>query len=236
MVELVAHRGASFEEPENTLSAFKRAIEIGVDFIELDVHLSKDGIPVVIHDATLSRTTDAKTLASVRDLSLIELKKLDAGAWFKGKKTSETIPTLEEVLKLPLNGTGLMIEIKEDINYDLSQAVIRLLNIYKPKKTLIASFSQETLAYFIREMPSQPLIGLAEKQEEMSLLKELPLRHWAIDHELFHGDIQSEIFDIEKLWSFTVNDPKTAVKLLSLGVHGIITNHPQKLKTLPRIS
>lgn len=233
MMQLVAHRGASFEEPENTLSAFKRALEIGVDFIELDVHLSKDGVPVVIHDATLSRTTDANGDIYVRETSLKELKQFDAGAWFKGKKTEEKIPTLEEVFHLPLNDVGLMIELKDDVENDLSRAVMRLLKLYKPQKTYIASFSKETLSYFMQKMPEQPLIGLAESQEEINLLKELSLNHLAIDHSLFHDEaFQSESTPYQKLWSFTVNDKRTAIRLLVLGVEGIITNHPLALKPL----
>lgn len=235
MIDLVAHRGASSEEPENTLSAFKRAIEIGVDFIELDVHLSKDQVPVVIHDSTLCRTTDAAKGTSVRDTSAKELKQFDAGSWFKGERTDETVPTLEEVLELPLDGVGLMLELKDDVENDLSEAVARLLDRHKPKNILIASFSRDTLSYFVRKRREQPLIALVEKREEVPLLKKLPLKHWAVDHSLF-GDatFEGELFDVEKLWAFTVNDPHTALKLLAFGVEGIITNHPRALKELAK--
>ena len=113
MVEIIAHRGASKESPENTLSAFQRAIELGSDYIELDVHLSKDGIPVVIHDTHLSRTTNHILNERVNDKTLKEIKALDAGLWFNEAYIGEKIPTLEEVLLLDRNKTGLMIEIKK---------------------------------------------------------------------------------------------------------------------------
>src|SRR5438093_10169319 len=93
---VIAHRGASERAPENTLAAFSLAYDLGADGIELDVHLSRDRVPVVIHDDTLERTTDGN--GRVRALGILELKRLDAGGWkgeaFKGEK----IPTLAEVV------------------------------------------------------------------------------------------------------------------------------------------
>ncbi|MBZ0251997.1 MAG: hypothetical protein K8I02_01540, partial [Candidatus Methylomirabilis sp.] len=90
----IAHRGASGECPENTLAAFGRALEIGVDMVEFDVHLSRDGVPVVIHDDDVRRTTDGRGL--VKDLTLAELRRLDAGGWKDARFAGERIPTLEE--------------------------------------------------------------------------------------------------------------------------------------------
>ena len=100
----IAHRGASGYEPENTLRSFRKAIELNSDAIELDVQLTKDHKLVVIHDETVNRTTNGKW--KVSELTLKELKKLDAG---KGEK----IPTLEEVIKVCRNKCKLNIEIKE---------------------------------------------------------------------------------------------------------------------------
>src|SRR5690554_5799160 len=109
---VIAHRGASAFYPENTMFAFKAAHEMGAAMIELDITLSKDGIPVIIHDEKLNRTTNGK--GKVSDFTLEELKKLDAGSWFHPKFSEEKIPTLEEVLEFAQNRIALNIEIKPE--------------------------------------------------------------------------------------------------------------------------
>ena len=95
-IEIIAHRGFSAIAPENTLAAFSAAIQHGANSIEFDIQLSADGVPVVIHDATLDRTTG--TTGTVTEKVLAELKALDAGSWFSEEYASERIPTLKEVL------------------------------------------------------------------------------------------------------------------------------------------
>lgn len=109
----VAHRGWSGKAPENTLAAFRLAMsEPAVQWIELDVHLSRDGIPVVIHDPTLKRTTNGK--GRVVDLTAAELARLDAGSWFHPDFAGEGVPTLDQVLALTAGRCRLNIEIKGD--------------------------------------------------------------------------------------------------------------------------
>lgn len=111
MVTIVAHRGWSGEAPENTMTAFRLAMsEPDIAFIELDVHLSKDGVPVVIHDHTVDRTTDGS--GRISDHTLEELRGLDAGGWFAERFAGEVIPTLEEVLLLAKDRIGLHVELK----------------------------------------------------------------------------------------------------------------------------
>ncbi|MBI4521799.1 MAG: glycerophosphodiester phosphodiesterase, partial [Gemmatimonadetes bacterium] len=99
-VEVIAHRGYSAIAPENTLAAFEEALAWSVDGLEFDVHVSADGVPVVIHDDTLERTTDGR--GPVEGKSLAELKRLDAGSWFSPEFREERIPTLEETLETAL--------------------------------------------------------------------------------------------------------------------------------------
>src|SRR5699024_1422223 len=94
---IIAHRGASFYAPENTLISYKKAVEMEADAIEIDVHRSKDGHLVVCHDEKVDRTTNG--IGYIRDLNLEEIKKLDAGSWFDEKYTNMKIPLLEEVLQ-----------------------------------------------------------------------------------------------------------------------------------------
>ena len=111
---ILAHRGVSSQCPENTLAAFRRAIEIGADGIELDVHRSKDGQLVVCHDETVDRTTDGKGV--IQEMTVQELSRLDAGGWFNPSFKEERIPLLEEVLEL-LAPTSLQLNIELKTDY-----------------------------------------------------------------------------------------------------------------------
>lgn len=106
----IAHRGASAYAPENTISAIKEAIEVGSKFIEIDVHMTKDGEVVAIHDSTIDRTSNKS--GKVADFNLIDLKGMDFGSWFSSKFKNERIPTLEEVLTLTGQKAVLIIELK----------------------------------------------------------------------------------------------------------------------------
>src|SRR5690554_7738935 len=108
---VVAHRGWSGAAPENTMAAFRLAmLDLRISWIELDVQLSKDGVPVVIHDYKLRRTTGA--LGAVKDYTYEQLSKLDNGSWFSPEFSSERIPTLEQVLKEAKGRIHLNIELK----------------------------------------------------------------------------------------------------------------------------
>lgn len=229
IAQIIAHRGASHEEPENTLSAMLRAIDLKVDYIELDVHLSEDGIPVVIHDSTFCRTTNAEKGKQVRKTPLQEIKSLDAGAWFKGCHTDERIPTLEEVFNLPLNGIKLMIEIKDDSNHELASAVLHLTNQYPQIQTILGSFSSETMGYLKTKSPTSSLIGIAETYEEALAHQQLELDHLALHYSLI---MEGHHFSAQKIWCFTVDDYLIAQELAKKGVKGIITNHPQKIQSI----
>ncbi len=109
---VIAHRGASGYAPENTLASIRKGLDMGADMVEIDIHLSKDGEVVVIHDATLERTTDGT--GKVQSKTLEELKKLNAGSWFGKEFSQEKIPTLKEVIDLMDGKALLLIELKND--------------------------------------------------------------------------------------------------------------------------
>lgn len=109
-VTVIAHRGASADAPENTLAAFEESIRQGADYFELDCHLSKDGAVIVIHDATVDRTTDGA--GRVRDMTFEELRQLDAGAWRGEAFAGERLPTLDEALSLARGRIGVYVELK----------------------------------------------------------------------------------------------------------------------------
>lgn len=124
---LIAHRGGSLEAPENTMSAFRHAVEIGMRFVELDVQMTRDGELVVIHDETLDRTTNGS--GPVRDYTLEEIRRFDAGSAFDARYAGEQVPTLREVLELCVEaGVGVVIELKApEINIGMEEKVAAIV-------------------------------------------------------------------------------------------------------------
>jgi len=150
MIVTVAHRGASAVAPENTLAAFREAVRIGADLIELDCRLSRDRAVVVFHDRDLSRTTDGA--GPVEERTLAELKKLDAGGYFSADFAGERIPTLEEVIREIAPGRiGLCVELKIDAGREEArpELVRRVLKIIERKRfhsrVILASFDREAV-------------------------------------------------------------------------------------------
>lgn len=235
---LIAHRGASINAPENTLASFKKALEIGVDLIEFDIHLSSDNIPIVIHDASFKRTTNYKKRYSVTTLTLEKIKQMDAGSWFHEQYTGEQIPTLEEVLQLDLKETGLMIELKPSRkNYEqLAELTIELLKAYfpnSPQNIYLGSFSHEILAYLLAAGCPFPLLGIGATHHSLSKHIEIGIRHLAADHLILSSRKINYYKNIgTTLWAWTVNHPQKAEQLLTQGVDGIITNDPHLISPL----
>lgn len=232
----IAHRGVSSEAPENTLIAFRIAIEMGVDFFELDVQLSSDGIPIVIHDSSLERTTNFSNPTPVSHLSASELKALDAGSWFDPQFHGEQIPTLQEVLDLPRKQTGIMLEIKiTPIDPEkIVQAVLQVLsssNISSKSPILIASFSRAILEEVRKAAPDQPLIGLADDESGLKALIDNRFNHLCPEESLLSPKVIKNLRSSGLcVWTFTVDDPKRAEELRLAGIDGIVTNRPRELK------
>lgn len=232
MPTLIAHRGASAEAPENTLASIQRAIEIGVDFIEIDVRLSKDGIPVVIHDSTLKRITKGKQKTRISDMYLEEIQQIDAGSWFNSSFADFRVPTLDEVLKIKPDTIGLMIEIKKEYAdpKHIAQRVLNSLNespFPKNNSIVVGSFSPEIVKTIINENPRVPVLGIIEKMQYLPIFREMGVKHFAFYYKRISSKlVESFAEENLSLWAWTVDNIKTVRKLLSLGVHGIITNNP----------
>ncbi len=129
---VVAHRGASAYEPENTLRAFRRAMELSADMSELDAHVSKDGHVVIMHDATVEHTTNGR--GSIANLTLRELKEMDAGQ-------GERIPTLQEVIDLVRGRHGLYIELKAEDTPEAVAALLRSNGFTGRQQVIVGSFN-----------------------------------------------------------------------------------------------
>ncbi|MFC7382142.1 glycerophosphodiester phosphodiesterase [Sphaerisporangium rhizosphaerae] len=248
-VVTVAHRGASADAPENTISAFRLAREQGADMFELDVQETRDHKLVLMHDTTLTRTTDVERVFPgrapwrVRDLTLAQIRKLDAGSWFAARYKDEPVPTLGETLRaMDGGGLGLLLEIKAPELYPGIEARVaaelrREASWLQPGRLVVQSFGWASMRGFHRIMPRVPigLLGTPSTTQLPGLARfarqvnppygNLTARYvrWVHDHGM-------EVF------AWTVDDVGTMRRLISYGVDGIITNRPGLADALSRAS
>jgi len=228
---VVAHRGASGYAPENTLAAFSKAINMGADYVELDVQLTLDEKVVVIHDPTLERTTNF--IGKVSDFTLAELTKADAGSWFSESFRNERIPTLKQVLDVVKGHLQLNIEIKNiDNNFTIVNKVIDILNEKKFQNVFISSFSRDVIE-LIKEIDPSIQTGYLF---EYKLLKHVFEGNWEFlcaSHLLVNREFFKKARDYGKrLFVWTVNKNHEMEKMIEVGVDGIITNYPDILKKM----
>lgn len=237
-VFIIAHRGFSGVAPENTLISFKKAIEIGADMIEFDVSLSKDGIPVVIHDKTVNRTTNSK--GKVENFTLEELKSFDAGSWYKTEFKDEKIPTLEEVIKISKGKIILNIEIKKysvkrKIKVDgLEHKIVQLLEKYEmTNDVLISSFSKmaiQRIKEFNSDIPVAYLYRFGLNPRVIKAFDKFGIYSFNISKRSFSKKSLNNLHDKGiKLNLYTINQKREMRKFIKHGVDGIITNYPNKL-------
>jgi glycerophosphoryl diester phosphodiesterase len=222
MTLIYAHRGISAMHPENTLRAFRRALAIGVDGIELDVHPTADGIPVVIHDRDVGRTTNGG--GYVDQTPLVQLKTFDAG-------DGERVPTLAEVLALVGDAAHLDIEIKGS---DVERAVLDVLAQHPTVRWAISSFSWDTLRTVRRLDPVAELWPLAERAGDdlTAIADELA----APAVSLFTGAYTAQnALTLRsaglRVMVWTVNDPQEAQGVKDLGAFALCSDDPQRLMT-----
>ncbi len=244
---VIAHRGDSGNAPENTLSAIKSALNLKVDMIEIDVHLSKDSVPVVIHDHTLERTTNGK--GKVKNYTINDLKKLDAGSWYSKKYSNEQIPTLEEVLNLTKGNCVLLIEIKNGSSTypEIEKIVLNKIKENNAEKyCIIQSFDDEVLNNLDQlkctveiqklvtgNIPFLPMHLVDTKLKFGSILKYKKVSAINPNFKFVDRNITKKIHDFgKKIFVWTVNDQNEMSRLIDCGVDGIITNFPEKLIAL----
>lgn len=229
-----AHRGASADAPENTLAAFELALRQGSDGIELDAKLSADGHIVVFHDQTLDRTTGVS--GRIKDLTLSELRKLDAGSHFDVCYRGEPIPTLEEVLKAvgQLTFTNIELTNYASITDQLPEKVANLVRRMKlTHRVMFSSFNPIALRRIQRLLPEVPIGYLALTGNKglfaRSWLGRILVRYQTLNPEF--SDVSAEL--VEKMHrlhrgvlTYTVNDAEEMRRLFELGVDGIFTDDP----------
>lgn len=219
---VIAHRGASAYEPENTLRAVERALELGADLIELDVRLSRDGHVVVIHDERVDRTTNGK--GYVKDMTLDDLKGLDAGL-------GEKIPTLGKVLDLVKGRAGLIVEIKAP------EAVEKVVQTIEEKRmvreAIVSSFDPHAVKR-VKELNSDIktcVLCSFHPLEAIRLTLKARAEILYLDHRYIDTDAVVEAHKHGlTIYSWATDDPNEAKRLIKIGVDGITTNKPDLLQ------
>ncbi|WP_415841216.1 glycerophosphodiester phosphodiesterase [Paenibacillus typhae] len=242
----IAHRGASGYAPENTIPAIELAIEMQADYIELDIHLTKDKIPVVIHDETVNRTTGSR--GYVRNLTLEQIKQLDAGSWFneaypmfaREQYAGITIPTLDEVFETFGDKTRYMIEIKEPGSNSQIEALLNeAIEKYKLEDVVsVHSFSSASLRKLHAINPEIPLYQLVwndytTARVPASYLENVKTYAVGISPN-FQGIGAAFVAQVKnaglKVMPYTVNYQVNMDKAYLWGVDGVYTNYPDRFQ------
>jgi len=234
--QIFAHRGAKAVAPENTLPAFQRALAMGVDGIELDVHCSKDGQLVVIHDESLARTT--KGSGKVGEYTAAQLAKIDAGSHFSAAFAAVGVPTLAEVFDLVGNRCRVNVEIKSDDPNGGDQAepliaMIEARNLYD--QVIVSSFNPPSLIK-MRALAPKVQLGLLYYLPMPAFLRAAwftPIIQPEALHPAHHL-IDEELLAWAKAHhcavnTWTVNDVNVARRLAGLGVNVIMSDVPDQI-------
>jgi glycerophosphoryl diester phosphodiesterase len=232
---LIAHRGFRAKYPENTLIAFQAALDAGCPMIELDVTLSRDRKLVVIHDATLDRTTNGR--GTVKDYSLAELKKLDAGSWFHPMFAGQRLPELVEVLELVKGRAFINIEIKTHA-YEphhppdaIEQLIVKLVEQRQAQGTvLISSFDIHVLEQ-LASMHASPALALIAQHpaddHTIELCERLKVYSWnPAQRVLTRQQVERMHAAAIKVFPYNVDTPADYRRMRAMKVDGVITDDP----------
>lgn len=222
---IIAHRGASAEAPENTLAAFRRALALKVDGIELDVQLTRDGVPVVFHDASLRRLTGSRS--RLTEKSADELANLRV-------RGTEPIPRLVEVLCLTRGRAVVQIELKAGV------AVAPVIRAIKSSRAtawvILASFEPALVRESLRLAPAVPRMLISTGRSAPAALARqlasLGARGLSVNHRAVRSAAWVEYFHARgySVWCWTVNDDRTARRLAGWGIDGLLGDNPALLK------
>jgi glycerophosphoryl diester phosphodiesterase len=231
-VLVIAHRGASGHAPENTLAAFRKAIAQGAAFIETDLQLSRDAHFVAIHDDKVNRTTDGR--GAVHDLTLAELRQLDAGAWFGSEFAGERIPTLEEILEFSKkHDVVFYLELKPAGSWGGEHALIGALRESgEIPRTIVISFNTGILEGLRKIEPTLMTGVLYDGQIEKPIERALEIgaRQLAVRANLVTPALLMEARKKDlQVVCWTVNHPAHMRLLMEAGVDGIMSDYPDRL-------
>jgi len=229
-LNVIAHRGASGYCPENTVASFEEGIRLGAKGIEFDIRLTADGVPVVLHDAMLDRTTNGK--GPVAEHTWMDLLQLDAGSWKHARFAGTRIPSLAEALLAIGPYARPIIELKTAIDPEVLLSQLRRFDL--EEDVLVMSFHPEWLAPLRQRSKVVPLGLLSDRWGE-----ELPSQTRALDADtlLLHTKVlgTSQIAAAEseglEVWCWTPNDAGLIAACAAMGVSGIITDYPDLIRS-----
>ncbi len=227
----IAHRGASADAPENTIAAFELAVDQGADGISLEVHLSRDDQPVVLHDFTLERTTDGA--GPVRCQTVRELKRLDAGGWRSSRFRGQRVQTLQEVFERFRGRARFWIELKGASNLypGIEERVLSTIEVYEVVDTaIVQSFGWQSL---------QAMRRLSQEVSLAAMIGRPPVEGWPEPveaictwAELLTSEVVGRIRQAPlDCYAWTVNEPVQMDRLIEWGTSGIITDRPGLLRS-----
>lgn len=234
-IVVVAHRGLAPGYPENTLPAFRRALELGVGFIELDLRMTKDRIPVIIHDDTVDRTTDGQ--GEVGTFTLAEIKKLDAGSSSSPGFAGERIPTLKETLELVTSlGGKALLDIKSSTDLDCEK-VVRLVEHYSAvKDVVVGARTVEDVKLFRSLNPDIRILGFIPGTRDIKQFVAADvdiIRLWSRWIRRYPPLVE-QVHELGKpVWTTAgLAGQEGLAELIKLGVNGILTDLPEVLLAL----
>lgn len=235
---VIAHRGDSAAFPENTLPAFESAVKVGADLVELDYHHTADAVPVVLHDATLDRTTNARDkydnkgiLVSKRTLE--ELVGLDAGRWKGEQFAGAHLPTLDESVRAIQTGSMTLIERKAG---DAKTCVAYLRSKGLLSNVVVQSFDWNYVTDCHELAPELTLAALGRDEvtgKRLDLVEKTGAKIAAWNEASLSSESIGRIHNRGlKAWAYTVDHPQRVQELIDLGIDGIITNKPAEVKRI----
>lgn len=234
----VAHRGFSQTAPENTLSSFEYAIQAGANMLEMDVMLTGDGQAVVFHDYKLGRTTNGSGLVGRLPASLI--RSLDAGLWFDESFRGERVPLLEEVLEMAEGRVLLDIEIKHRRKDDLDVLVEKCIRAVERHRmsddVLFTSFNLEALRLLHYSNPRLRFAPLYRHNLKPTP-RSFPVRYGAqavvVNHLFLNRTAVRKLHELGlKVFVYTVNGPRRILRMIEMGVDGIISDNPAVVRAV----
>ncbi|MGZ9583991.1 glycerophosphodiester phosphodiesterase [Paenibacillus marinisediminis] len=233
---IIAHRGSAGEAPENTLGSFRLALEQHCDAIELDIQLTKEGIPVVIHDATVNRTTNGR--GAVHEMTLEQIQALDAGSWFDSKYAGERVPTLAEVFDLVPASIMINVEIKQFHDDRTVPQLLKLLEAYDRFDSVVVSSFDHKCLKRLKEADDRVKIGLLYNAS-------------FVDHAAMAGLVGVPVYSLHpqgnhigpeditgaqqaglRVYPYTINQVEHYKLAIHFGVDGIITDYPGRLYSM----
>lgn len=231
-VEIIGHRGSSYLAPENTVASAKLAWEEGADAVECDIYFSKDNKIIACHDANTKRTT-GKSLV-IKDTEAAQLRDLDAGSFKDVKYKGEKLPFLDELIQTIPDGKELVIEIKcgPEVLPELKKTIAKYGN---EKKFVFIAFDFETIKETKKVFPEKACYWLCSNKEllekTIDLVPEAGLDGISLSYSIIDEEIANKTRQLNLgLFTWTVDNPEEANRLISLGVKGITTNRPGWLR------